>query len=126
MSEVGVDGGPTEFGRVVKRWRESRNLSQEALSLRANLSPAYVAGVETGHRGKRPSRDNVLALAQALNAPAAEFLRAAGRLEQGDPITPEKRPSFEDFVRSDPFLRKDQKDVLITTYRAFVGRTAGR
>lgn len=113
--------GVGEFGRLVKRYRLARSLSAERLSLMAGLSKGYVTLIETGRRGQRPGRDNVIALAQALRAPTVEFLRTAG-LEPGDLLSPDERPTFREFVETDPSLRSDQKDVLIRTYETFVGR----
>lgn len=118
-----VDGGPTELGRAVKRYRTERNMSGERLSALIGKSNGYIAQLETGARGKRPGRDVVVSIAQHLNAPLAELLRAAGLLEPGDDLIPEGRPSFETFVNTDPALRTDQKRVLIDLYRSWVGRT---
>jgi transcriptional regulator with XRE-family HTH domain len=116
--------GPGEFGRLVLRYREARGMSQQRLAAVAGLSDGYISLIETGRRGARPSRDTVLALAQALRVPPAELLRAAGRLQAGDELTPDAgRPSFEEFVRTDPSLRADQKRILIELYSSWVHRT---
>jgi transcriptional regulator with XRE-family HTH domain len=112
----------TELGRIVKRYRKARGLSAERLGAMAGLSNGYVTLLETGRRGKRPSRDNVIALAQALHAPVAELLRAAGLLEPGEALDAEGRPPFRAFVQTDPVLRSDQKDILIRLYESYVGR----
>lgn len=116
---------PSEFGRLVLRFREARGMSQQRLATEAGLSDGYISLIETGRRGARPSRDTVLALAQALGVPAVELLRAAGRLRPGDELTPDThRPSFEEFVRTDPALRADQKRILIELYSSWVRRSA--
>ena len=116
---------PGEFGRLVLRYREARGLSQQRLATEAGLSDGYISLIETGRRGSRPSRDTVLALAQALGVPAVELLRAAGRLQAGDDLAPDnRRPSFEEFVRTDPALRADQKRILIELYSSWVRRSA--
>ncbi|MCU1483881.1 MAG: family transcriptional regulator [Actinomycetia bacterium] len=116
---------PGEFGRLVLRYREARGLSQQRLATEAGLSDGYISLIETGRRGSRPSRDTVLALAQALGVPAVELLRAAGRLQSGDDLVPDnRRPSFEEFVRTDPALRADQKRILIELYSSWVRRSA--
>jgi len=52
-------------------------------------------------------------------------LRAAGRLLAADELTPDTgRLSFEDFVRTDPALRADQKRILIELYSSWVRRSA--
>lgn len=112
------------FGTLVKRYREARNMSQERLAELAKLSSGYISLIETGNRGKRPSRDTVIGIAQALDADVVEFLRVAGRLEPADDINPDgSRIPFERFVNTDPALRSDQKKVLIDLYRSWVRRT---
>jgi transcriptional regulator with XRE-family HTH domain len=121
MSDV-EPSGPGDLARVVREWRERRHLSQEGLSRAAGLSDVYVTHLESGRRGKRPGRDNVLRLAQTLGAPANELLAAAGL-----PLIAETDayPSFSTVVTMDPLLRSDQKDVLMRLYSVFVGKTAG-
>jgi transcriptional regulator with XRE-family HTH domain len=113
---------PTEFGQLLRRWREQRNLSQERLASMAGLSNGYVSLIETGQR-QRPSRDNVIRLAQVLGAPLPEMLRAAGRLRPGDEMSTVARMSFADFVATDPALTTDQKETLVRVYRSLVGRS---
>lgn len=117
----------TPLGKLVERLRTQRGLSQNALGRAANLSNGYVTQLESGARGKRPSRDKVLALAQGLDAnehETEELLRAAG-LHHDGPLVPADRPSFRAFVMSDPLLRLDQKRALITSYESYVRSTAG-
>lgn len=121
-----ANGEVTSFGALVLLHRERRNLSQPGLAQRAGLTKGYIGGIESGARGKRPSRDTVLAIAQGLGLDAAEraeLLRVAGRPEVEISID-DDRPSFESFVRSDPALRSDQKQVLVATYKSFVGRSS--
>lgn len=116
---------PTPFGVLVKKLREGRGISQNALNQAAGLSSGYVSQLESGQRGKRPSREKVLAIAQGLQADAAEteaLLRAAN-LHNGGPLVPPGRPPFRSFVMGDPLLRIDQKRALIATYESYVGRS---
>lgn len=115
-----VARAPGEFGRLVRKYREARNMSQERLAQEAGLSNGYISLLETGRRGERPSRDTVIGIAQALRASIPELLHAAGRLEPGDDIAPDSRPTFADFVRTDPNLRSDQKVILIDLYNSWV------
>lgn len=118
-------GEVSDFGEAVRRYREARNMSQERLAEDAGLSGGYISLIETGGRGQRPSRDTVISIAQALNAPVVELLRAAGRLLPSDELAPDgERPTFEQFVNTDPALRSDQKKVLIDLYRSWVRATA--
>jgi transcriptional regulator with XRE-family HTH domain len=115
---------PTPFGSLVRSWRRRQRMSQKRLASLANVSPGYVALIENGSRGKRPSRDVVIGLAQALAAPVDEFLRAAGRLTVIDEAVYAEVPRFDAVVRSDPLLRAEQKRILIDIYRSWVGREA--
>lgn len=76
MSE---DDGGTAFGRLLRRRRRQRNVTQERLAYRADLSPRHVSFLETGRSD--PSRASALDLARALELPLADrnaLLRAAG------------------------------------------------
>lgn len=109
---------PTRFGALLKELRRRRNLSQDRLGELAGINGSYVSQIEKGDRGKRPGRDVVIGLAQALREPAQVLLEAAG-LE--DPtVDLRHRPSFEDFVSTDPDLRSDQKRALVAMYRTYV------
>jgi transcriptional regulator with XRE-family HTH domain len=67
------------FGDQLRLWRRRRQLSQEALAERANLSPRHLSFLETGRAN--PSREMVLRLAERLEVPLRErnpMLQAAG------------------------------------------------
>jgi transcriptional regulator with XRE-family HTH domain len=115
-------GPPTTFGRRIREAREARNMSGERLAEMAGVSASYVSLIETGARGRRPSKDVVLAFAQALRVPAAELLRDAGRDGDADEAAAAGGASFEQAVRRDPLLRSDQKRVLIDLYAVLTGR----
>lgn len=121
------ESAATPLGQLVERLRTQRGMSQNALNRAANLSTGYVSQLESGARGKRPSREKVLALAQGLDAnerETAELLRLAGHHTNGA-VMPADRPSFRSFVMSDPLLRLDQKRALIASYESYVRSTAG-
>lgn len=67
------------FGVQLRAWRQTRNVSQEALAARAGVSARHLSFVENGR--SQPSRELVLALAGALDVPLRErntLLTAAG------------------------------------------------
>lgn len=67
------------FGPLLRTWRERRRLSQQELSLIADVSARHLSFLETGR--SRPSRTMVLSLADHLNVPLRErneLLSAAG------------------------------------------------
>ncbi|MBL8958077.1 MAG: helix-turn-helix transcriptional regulator [Myxococcaceae bacterium] len=52
------------FGPLLKRWRQTRRMSQETLALDAEISTRHLSCLETGKA--KPSRDMVLLLSSAL------------------------------------------------------------
>jgi transcriptional regulator with XRE-family HTH domain len=119
------DAEPT-IGEVLRKMRAQRSMSQPALARLAGVSPGYIGMLETGERGNRPSRDKVVAFAQALCTSPAEYrmlMRAAGFADEMG--TPSAAETFRRAVTTDPFLRADQKRILLATYDSFVGKLAG-
>lgn len=55
----------TAFGLNVRRQREARELTQEALAEKASLHPTYVSGIERGVRN--PSLLSIARIAKALD-----------------------------------------------------------
>ena len=69
----------TEFGDLLRHWRETRRLSQMALSLEANVSSKHVSFLETGRN--QPTREMILRLSQAMEVPLRDrnlLLNCAG------------------------------------------------
>lgn len=69
----------TQFGDLLKHWREARKLSQLDLGLSANVSARHISFLETGRA--RPSRAMVLNLGGVLDVPRGSrnaLLNAAG------------------------------------------------
>ena len=60
------------FGQAVKRWREKRGLTQEALAHEAGITASYAGQVERGT--KVPSLTVVLKLCRALDCTPGELL----------------------------------------------------
>jgi transcriptional regulator with XRE-family HTH domain len=78
-STVGVNGGATAFGELLRYWRGVRGTSQLKLAAEAMTTPRYVSFVETGR--SQPTRQMVVRLATALEVPLRErngLLLAAG------------------------------------------------
>ena len=78
------------LGTLLRQWRNSRNVSQLELAMRANTSQRNVSFVESGRT--HPSREMVLKLADALDLPLRarnDVLLAAGFA----PFYPERRLS---------------------------------
>lgn len=69
----------SQFGTVLKQWRQQRRMSQLDLGLCANVSARHISFLETGR--SRPSRSMVLMLCEELSVPLParnQFLTAAG------------------------------------------------
>jgi transcriptional regulator with XRE-family HTH domain len=60
------------FGAAVKRWRDKRGLTQEALAHEAGITSSYAGQVERG--AKVPSLTVVLKLCRALDCSPGDLL----------------------------------------------------
>ena len=70
---------PTGVGPLLRRWRESRHLSQLDLALEAEVSARHISFLETGRAA--PSKEMLLTLSNVLDVPLRErnfLLLAAG------------------------------------------------
>ena len=79
MTELRPAVTAASVGALLQSWRKARQLSQLALSLRAEISSRHLCFIETGRA--KPSRDMVLRLATTLDMPLRErnqLLLAAG------------------------------------------------
>jgi transcriptional regulator with XRE-family HTH domain len=107
----------SEFGPILRHWRQTRGLSQQGLAERAGMSTRHLSFLETGRCG--PSRSAVLQLGKALDVPHAEIERLllvagyAGDWTRrfGDPVA--IRPQLEKV--SHLLAAHDPYPALITT-----------
>ena len=60
------------FGRALRRLRQERNITQERLAGRADLTTGFVNSLEHGY--KTPGLATILKLAHALGVPPADLL----------------------------------------------------
>lgn len=65
------------FGERVRRARQERSLSQEALAERCDLHWTYIGQVERGQRNL--SLHNIIKIADGLGVDAGELVRGLGR-----------------------------------------------
>jgi transcriptional regulator with XRE-family HTH domain len=63
------------LGRAIRRLREQRGLSIEALAAAADMHPTYLSGIERGHRN--PTWTKLSGLAKGLNTTIAAIVREA-------------------------------------------------
>jgi transcriptional regulator with XRE-family HTH domain len=64
---------PQRIGRVLKRFREQKGLTQLALAKRSGVAQGYISELEAG-KEQNPSIEIVRKLAKALGVPAGELL----------------------------------------------------
>lgn len=79
MAAEARTGETTPFGRMLKDWRKLRRVSQLDLAMTAGTTQRHLSFLESGRA--RPSREMVLRLGDALDAPLREqngLLMAAG------------------------------------------------
>ena len=57
----------TQFGSLLRHWRQARRYSQLDLALQADISSKHVSFLETGRN--QPSREMILRLTQAMDVP---------------------------------------------------------
>ena len=62
----------TAFGRSVRKFRESRNLTQEKLAEKADMDRTYISDIERGTRN--PGIKNVVCIAKALGITTAQLV----------------------------------------------------
>lgn len=90
----GAHGEGTDFGRLLRTWRDRRGLTQLQLAGRADVSTRHLSFLETGR--SEPSREMVLRLAEHLEVPLRErngLLQTAGYVPAYD-ITPLDAPEM--------------------------------
>ena len=109
---------PTPLGLRLREKRHARGWSQADFAERSGINPGMVSLIEQGKRGRRPGRDLVLKIAKAFNEPEDWWLDLTRFATDHDVI--DFRPTFREFVESDPYLTSDQKAALITSYLGFV------
>jgi len=68
------------LGLNVRKWREEKELTQEALAERADLDPTYISGIERGKRN--PSVLSVLRIARALGVTTSILME---KVDDGSP-----------------------------------------
>src|ERR1700730_2643604 len=98
---------PSGVGPLLRRWRESRHLSQLELGLEAEVSARHISFLETGRA--EPSREMLLALSNVLDVPlrernflllAAGFAPIYGETSLDDPRMTQVRAAVEIILKS--------------------------
>ena len=99
---------PATFAERLRQRREARELTQSELAKEANLQPSAIAHFEAGRR--KPSFDNIHALAKALKV-SADFL--LGEKASATAFRDEEKLNSRDreFIQSmiDTMINKNKK-----------------
>lgn len=61
-----------KIGKVIRKVRESKKITQEQLALNAGLNRAYIGYIERGERN--PSTDTLVKIARALKVSPKDLL----------------------------------------------------
>jgi transcriptional regulator with XRE-family HTH domain len=64
---------PQRIGKVLKRLREAKDLSQLELAKRAGVAQAYLSELEAGQK-KNPGIETLRKIAKALGVPVTKLL----------------------------------------------------
>jgi len=121
---------PSGVGPLLRRWRESRHLSQLDLALDAEVSARHISFLETGRA--EPSREMLLMLANVLDVPLRErnFLLLAagyapiyGETSLDDPRMTQVRAAVEVILKSNEprsALAHDRHWNIVMANEAFI------
>jgi len=116
---------PMPFGVELKRLRLQARMTQAQLASAAGVSPGYIGLIETGDRGSAVSREIVKRLCQCVGAgidEAETLLKLTGHLAPHESlVAPKGRPTMAVFVATDAQLTTEQKAILLSVYRSWVG-----
>ena len=107
------------LGATIRRQRQLAQMSLRQLAEVAQVSNPYLSQIERGLH--EPSVRVVRSIAKALNVSAEELLGDAGMLDDEEEAQ-SPMSSTENAIRADASLTDEQKDSLVSVYRAY--RTA--
>lgn len=100
--------------------RERLGLNVTEAARRAGVSQSWLSKVESGTI-KTPGPDRLRRVAHALELDPLELLEASGRLSAEQQLMMQSRPSFSEFVHSDPRLDRIGARALVALYLHFTG-----
>ena len=118
METTSVTPKQLGMGPLVRFFRKQQGMTQQEVATRAGISTAYIGLIEQGERGRRPARDMVRSLAQALdlNLEETEMLfRAGGHLAAEERLFG-AGPGVVQAIEADPCLPDASKRLMITLY----------
>jgi transcriptional regulator with XRE-family HTH domain len=100
--------------------RERKELSINQTATRAQVGTSYLSQLEKGII-KTPGPERLKRLAHVLDLDPVELLEASGRLTVEQQLLLDRRPSFSEFVQSDPRLDRQAARALVALYLHFTG-----
>lgn len=104
------------IGPTVRRLRQERNLSQEALANSAKVSSGYLSKLERGLY-KAPSNRVLSQIAAALSLPTAELYRAAGMEHLLVDADPQLEPLLESYAGRLSHLPRRDREIVASEIR---------
>ena len=101
------------LGATIRRQRQLAKMSLRQLSEIAHVSNPYLSQIERGLH--EPSVRVLRSIAKALDISAEDLLDGAGMLDDDGA----SGSSTEDAITADPHLTPEQKNSMISVYRAY-------
>jgi HTH-type transcriptional regulator, competence development regulator len=95
----------SNFGEFLRSLRERQKMSVRDVAAKTGVSVSYITQIENGRR-KAPGPDVLKKLAPAYNVPVRDLLKAAGYMDDIEPI----RPSVNEEEEIDRAYRYAQSD----------------
>jgi len=95
----------SDFGDYLRSLREQQKMSLREVAAKTGVSVSYITQIENRRR-KAPGPDVLKRLAPAYNVPVRDLLKAAGYLDDIEPI----RPSMSEEEEIDRAYRYAQSD----------------
>lgn len=102
MSELSL-----EFGKQVRKLRQSKKMSQEELAFKAGLSPAHLGQIERAQ--KKPTLETIGRLANALDVPVVELFSFCASIRTDNHISATMEKINSQLIS---MSEDDQKDIL--------------
>src|SRR3954466_10542654 len=122
-TEDGEDPRVGQLGEYIRLQRQMADLSLRGMADLTKVSNAYLSQIERGLH--QPSLRVLQAIAEALNIPPDTLLAEAGVMSGAGDHSPAPRAGTGAATRSDPDLRREEREALLRIYRSFVEGRAG-
>ena len=126
----------SDFGDYLRSLREQQKMSLREVAAKTGVSVSYITQIENGRR-KAPGPDVLKKLAPAYNVPVRDLLKAAGYMDDIEPIMPSLSEEEEidrayRYAQSDPQFKfgtritgpvtNDVKRFIVEMYEKATGK----